>query len=226
MTVSRPLEPIRRSAGSLGDAVYQRIIDAILVGDIVPGARLVMDQLAEELDISRTPVRDALRRLEREGLLEPAGRRGYAVRAVNDADVLHVYELREAVEGFAARRVAEIGASAIDRVAAVVDECGARGSMGRRSVYDLNLRIHRAVVEAIENPALTAVFDDIWLKAKGLAIWADYLAHEVTPESVREEHLPLVTALREGPEQAFVAMRSHIRGGLRVHAGPLTPVRG
>jgi len=217
MTASRPLEPIRRNDGTLSDVVYRRIIDAILVGDMGPGARLVMDQLADELDISRTPVRDALRRLEREGLIEPVGRRGYAVRAVNDDDVLHVYEIREAIEGFAARRVAESGAVAVDRVATAIDECGDMASSGRRSVYDMNLSIHREIVLAVENPALTELFDDIWQKALGLSIWADYLAHDVAPESVRDEHLPLVAAMRKGPDDAFAAMRSHIRHGLQVH---------
>lgn len=75
-----------------------------------------MDQLASKLGISRTPVRDALLRLERENPVEPTGKRGYIVRSVTAGDIRHVHEAREAIEGFAARRVAELGASAIDHV--------------------------------------------------------------------------------------------------------------
>lgn len=80
MTVTATMKPIGRGDLTLADVAYQRISEALFSGDLEPGSRLVMDQLAEQLDISRTPVRDALARLQREGLIEPTGRRGFVVR--------------------------------------------------------------------------------------------------------------------------------------------------
>ena len=85
--------PIRREASSLADVAYRRISEALLTGQIPPGQRLVMDQLAEELHISRTPVRDALLRLQRENLIEPTGKRGFVVRVMTADDAVYLLSL-------------------------------------------------------------------------------------------------------------------------------------
>jgi len=211
------MKPIGRTGGTLADIAYERISQALLERTIEPGARLVMDQLAEQLDISRTPVRDALLRLEREGLIEPSGRRGFVVRAVSELDIVHLYEAREAVEGFAARRVAELGPQAIERVRSVVRSTAGTVMSDPRAVYDANMHIHRTVVEVVENPVLLTLFDDIWQRARGLAAFADYMAHDRTRRPIDKQHLPLVKAFEAGPDQAFVAMRDHIVAGKDVH---------
>ena len=213
------MKPIGRTGETLADIAYQRISEALLSGEIEPGSRLVMDALAEQLDISRTPVRDALLRLQREGLVAATGRRGFVVSQVSERDVVHIYEAREAVEGFASRRVAEIGESAIARVEAMVRAKADIDMSDARAVYDANMEIHRTIVEAAGNPALLDLFDSIWQRARGLATFADYLAHDTARESITESHLPLVEALRQGSDAAFNAMRSHIRDGLEVHRG-------
>lgn len=213
------LEPIGRSAGSLADEAYQRISNAMLVGTFPPGTRLVMDQLAEQLDTSRTPVRDALLRLQREGLIEPTGRRGYVVSSITTQDVEWIYEAREAVEGFAARRVAELGQDAVAMVRSAVDAADSVQSTDAGTTFDANLRIHRSLVEATGNPMLIALFDEIWQHARGRATFADYVEHTESPTSVRAEHLPLVAALEAGPDEAFNALRGHVREGRRSHLG-------
>lgn len=211
------LQPIGRPGGSLADIAYEQISRAMLSGDIKSGSRLVMDQLATELDISRTPVRDALLRLEREGLIEPSGRRGYVVREPSRDEALQLYEAREAVEGFAARRVAELGKPALDVVAAALEEAKVEDQSSSAAVYMSHLRVHRAVVEATGNDALVALFDDLWQRARGLYFFADFLAHRQAAETVYREHKPLLTAMRKGPDEAFDAMRAHIQDGLAVH---------
>lgn len=212
------LRPIQREVESLADVAYRRISEAMLTGQIPPGHRLVMDQLADQLGISRTPVRDALLRLQRENLVEPTGRRGYVVRAVAVDDAVHLYEAREAIEGFAARRVAEIGKPAIEHVRRAIVAAKGTDTDARRS-FDANMSIHRAVVEATGNPALLELFDDIWLRARGLAVFADFLAHDTEHVPVDKAHGPLLVAFRKGSDAGFVAMRDHIRAGLRVHQG-------
>lgn len=214
----KQLEPIGRVANSLADEAYQRIADAMLDGTFPPGARLVMDNLAAQLDISRTPVRDALLRLEREGLIAPSGRRGYVVSAISPHDVEWLYEAREAIEGFAARRVAERGDEAIAIVAQALDAVGPMSGTAARDAFEANLRVHRAVVEATGNPTLLALFDEVWQRARGVAVFADYIEH-AHPVDPRADHGALLAALRAGPDEAFAVMREHIRHGRHEHLG-------
>ena len=111
------LAPIDTGERSLAELAYERILTAILDGDFAPGDRLIMDRLAAELGISRTPVRDALRRMEADGLVQPATK-GFVIRSLDAADVRAMYEVREPVEGWAARvaatRAADAGSAMAD----------------------------------------------------------------------------------------------------------------
>ena len=211
------MKPIDRKATTLADSAYQPISDALLAGTIEPGSRLVMDQLAQELDISRTPVRDALLRLEREGMIEPSGRRGYVVRAVGVDDSVHLYEAREAVECFAARRAAELGAPAIAHVRAAVRAAAGTDLGDVRAVYEANLAIHRSFVEVLDNPVLLDMFDVVWQGARGLAMFGDYLAHASEQVAIDAAHESLVEALEAGPDAAEKAMCAHIAAGRTIH---------
>lgn len=211
------IRPIGRSDTTLADLAYQRISEAMLSGMLEPGSRLVMDQLAEQLDISRTPVRDALARLEREGMVEPNGRRGFMVRTLSLADTLNIYEAREAIEGFAARRVAELEGPAIDKVRTAVHATADIDMSDARATYEANMTIHRVVVEASGNPALVDMFDMLWHRARSFVAFANYMARDSSGETVEDAHLGLVYALEDGPDSAFEAMRDHIRLGRDTH---------
>ncbi len=89
---------------SLRDQVYSRLRAAILSGDLAPGAAVIETEIAASLGASRTPVREALRRLETEGMLEPRGARGTVVRELKRDEVECIFEIREALETLAARR--------------------------------------------------------------------------------------------------------------------------
>jgi len=97
-------------ANQLSEAIV-RVREMILRGDLVPGQRVAEAPLAEELGMSRTPVRQALPLLAQEGLLTERGTRGYVVRAFTARDVLDAIDIRGVLEGLAARRVAEQGAT-------------------------------------------------------------------------------------------------------------------
>lgn len=207
------MKPIGRRNMSLADVAYQRISENLLSGRLQPGARLVMDQLADELDISRTPVRDALARLELEGMVEPTGRRGFVVHIPTPRETLHIYEAREAVEGFASRRVAELGPKAIAEVRTAIRSTADVDMADAQDVYEANMKIHRAVVAAAGNAALLEMFDMTWQRARALAAFAHYLTRRDTEETIECAHLPLVDAFEEGSDAAFAAMRDHIRKG-------------
>jgi DNA-binding GntR family transcriptional regulator len=86
---------------SLREQVYARLRAAILSGDLAPGAPIIEADIAATLGASRTPVREALRRLETEGMLEPRGNRGSVVRELHLEEVVCIFEIREALETLA-----------------------------------------------------------------------------------------------------------------------------
>ncbi len=99
------LQRLRRPA-SMRERIHDRLRQAILTGDLAAGTPVIEAEIADRLGASRTPVREALRRLEAEGLLEPRGARGTVVREVRPEDVVCILEIREALESLAARRAA------------------------------------------------------------------------------------------------------------------------
>ena len=94
---------VANSSAVAADLIRQAILD----GELAAGSRLKEDELATRLDVSRTPVREALRRLEAEGLVVHEAKRGAAVRAYSAAELDDMYRLRAMLEGYAARRAAE-----------------------------------------------------------------------------------------------------------------------
>lgn len=212
------LEPIEGGRRSLADEAYDRITQAMLSGVIAPGARLVMDALAEELEISRTPVRDALRRLEQEGLIEPAGRRGFVVREIDAEEIRQTYEAREAIEGYAARLAAhrgEVAAAEVRAAIARADEIDIETPLGS---YLANRMVHRAVVEASANRILLDLFDDLWGRGQAHQIYAGCFRGGDSHATLRRKHQPIVRALRAGDaDAAEAAMTAHLREGLALH---------
>ncbi len=89
---------------SLRDQIHERLRSAIISGELEPGSPIIEADLATTLGASRTPVREALRRLESEGLVEPRGMRGSVVRELRADEIVCIYEIRELLEGLAAQR--------------------------------------------------------------------------------------------------------------------------
>ena len=127
----------------------------ILRGELAPGQRLAEVALAERLGVSRTPIRQALPALAREGLLAAAGRRGYVVRSFSPQDVLDAIETRGLLEGLAARRIAEQGLST--GLLEELRKCLAEGdailakrrfeSVDEQRYGEMNGRFHALIVE-------------------------------------------------------------------------------
>src|SRR5579875_1256952 len=85
----------------IADAVYERIRDAIFTGALPPDARLSVPALADRLGVSRSPVREAVMRLIHDRLAVEEPRRGAVIARIEPADLIHIYEVREALEGLA-----------------------------------------------------------------------------------------------------------------------------
>lgn len=106
MTGNSYLKPIK-IAQQVRNEVYEQLRQAILKNRLKPGNRLIERKIAEQLGVSRTPVREAIRMLEREGLVCHIPRSGAVVARLSDKEVLEVYRIRAVLEGLAARMAAE-----------------------------------------------------------------------------------------------------------------------
>jgi DNA-binding GntR family transcriptional regulator len=208
------IQRIDRSHSRLAGEVYDRLVDALVQGTVNPGDRLIQDRLAEELDVSRTPVRDALLRLKEEGVVEPCGRRGYVVRSLSESDVRDLYGARDAVEGHAAAIVAELGPGALDDVRAALTQATARKLRSSRESFEANRSVHRSIVKATGNAYLLNFFDAIWGRAMSALAYHDFYIHSPHDEFVAE-HESLIAEIAAGdPARARSAMIDHIDWGL------------
>ena len=207
----RGIEPDRRR---LADEVYRQVLDAVLAGALQPGERIVQERVADEINVSRTPVREALLHLEREGILVRAGASGFTVRDISGREVRDIYQAREAIEGHAARIVAERrDPAALERIRRTIEtEESIRG--GDVEVYfHANRKIHRCVVEESGNEYLLRSFDGLWNRSFSIRVFAAIA--NADPEASLHEHEALVIAMREAaPAGAAEAMIVHIRNGL------------
>ncbi len=215
VTISvRPvMAPIDTKRPSLAQQVYDSLIEAVLDRRIAPGDRLIMDQLAETLGVSRTPVRDALLRLESEGLIEATGRRGYEVRAVGDREVLELYQAREAIEGHAVVLLCA-QPDRLERVSLVESAVATAALDG--NTYTANRAIHRSFLEQCGNGLLLSAFDSLW--GASLASFAYGQMYPTTEADLVEDHRNLIEAVAAGDEEhARTVMVDHIRAGLDRH---------
>ncbi len=189
----------------LADEVHQRILDAIADGTIRSGEQLVQDALADEMTVSRTPVREALLRLEREGILEPGPKRGFLVVEYTVERVRDVYQARQAVEGFASRLVAD---QASDEAVATLDPILTAhiATADLERAFNEDRLAHRAVVATSGNTALVQLFDSLWEKVTLLRNRADSWA-----SLSDHDHAELFDAIAAGdPDRAEASMVAHI----------------
>jgi DNA-binding GntR family transcriptional regulator len=208
----------RIKSSSLADLAYERLTEALLSGELSPGDRLVQDVLALRLGISRTPLREAFQRMEREGTIRAAEGRGYVVPELTRADIGHLYEVREAVEGQAARLVAARAAASVDDIEATLARLSATAGPSGQDAFQANRLAHRAVVEAAGNPLLLELFDDLWGRGVTFQAWGDYYASVEADIDLVTDHADVLAALRSGdPDRAAAVMVAHVREGLTRH---------
>ena len=140
---------------TLSDEVYERLRDEIVKGLIRPNERLVEVDLAERLGVSRTPVRESLKRLSADGLIH-GGRHHLVVREHAPAEIREIYESRAALEGFAARLAAQRASQdELDRIASFHERDVTKLVRSpREHIVDVNDGFHDAIIAAAANDRL------------------------------------------------------------------------
>jgi DNA-binding GntR family transcriptional regulator len=203
--VSRVLQP-----ASLADKAYLAIRELIVSLELAPAAVIDERDLMERLDIGRTPVREALRRLAQERLVEVFPRRGMFVTGVDVRELARLSEVRVVLEPEAAR-LAALRATDEDRVAiaGLLDELDG-GSADDRELMSLDERIHRTIYQAARNDLLEATLEQYY--ALALRIWMIALDRHHELEDAVQEHRSLLEAIRDGDRKlAAETMRSHVQ---------------
>jgi DNA-binding GntR family transcriptional regulator len=150
-----------RAHPSLQEKVYDHLKGAILAGEIRPGERLLEVRLAASLGVSRVPVREAIRKLERDGLVVAFPRRGVYASSLSPRDVDEVYAVRAVLEGLAARLAAEQrGEAHLARLDAIVAEMGAQAERGDSAgLFATGRDFHQVVLEAAGSAKLAVHMD-------------------------------------------------------------------
>ena len=215
-------EPHAPRHGSRSEHVYRRLRDAIRQGEFKSGHRVMEIEVAQWLNVSRTPVRDAIRRLESEGMLEHAPRNGLVVATLDRQAVMELYVMRETLEGTAARLCARHASDMeiLDLLELVERERQLEGDFEGLARH--NRRFHEAIHRGAHNryleKSLAAVNDSMGLLGTPLML----LPHRA--QTAAAEHAQIVeTIQRRDPDAAEEAARKHVRAAQRERLKRLFP---
>jgi DNA-binding GntR family transcriptional regulator len=155
---------------ALHEQVTQRLRQMLVEGWIVPGSKLNERELCETLSVSRTPLREAIKTLAAEGLVELLPNRGAIAVELNEADILHTFEVMAGLEGLSGELAAQrISASELAEIKAMHYEMMAAYTRRDLSAYyRLNAAIHRAINTAARNPVLSTTYNQVNARLQAL----------------------------------------------------------
>ena len=208
-------QPSQAAAGDgvlIADRAYVAMRDLIVTLELPPGAALREDELMRSLALGRTPLREAVKRLALEGLVEVRPRSGTYVTAIEASDIVHIAEVRAELEAQAARLAAKrmdaarrVGAATLDGELRVIE-----GTVGIDAYMRLDERVHRFVWEAAGNPYLLDALERLW--ALSLRIWHLVLDRVAAlPAAVHEQRALLEALVLGDPRRAGARMREHVQ---------------
>ena len=215
--VPRPKAPRSGSSNALNEGlpsselVYRRLKDDIISGELPPGSRLIELGIAADFGVSRTPVREALKRLAAENLVLADPARGVVVHAPDAGEIEDVFVVREALDGLAARLAAHrITPSELSRLRLIVDSMRQAVANDRREqIVVANGRFHDVIYSAAGNPMLARVASDLRDFVRRFSTLP--FASPDRVEDVLAEHEAILAALlAHDPEAAELASNGHL----------------
>lgn len=204
---------------SQGEVAYAMMLTALRDGQFKPGDRLREVEVAEQLSLSRTPIREALRKLESDGIVEHRPRIGAVIRKLTQPEVVELYEMRLVLERTAAQMAAKhAGAAELDALADLNAEIGAAAD-DPQAASTLNQRFHRSIYLATRNRFLLESARA--LNNALLLLGPTTLADKARIEVVVAQHAEIIAALRSGDataagEAAEIHLQTSLRHRLKV----------
>jgi len=194
------------------DTVYESVKIAILDNTLKAGSRLVESSIAAELGVSNTPVREALTRLEREGLVTILPHRGAVVSSFAIEDILEIGEVRELIEAHAIRKAVERRTpEVLAQLQAILDECAPLvEAFDLRSLNRLDVEFHRLIVRASGNRRLIHIFDMLHDQFQVVRWRLAYLRSR--PQTTYQQHQQILALFATGDAvEAERHLRRHIQ---------------
>jgi DNA-binding GntR family transcriptional regulator len=206
----------RQSEQPLGDYVHQEVKRSILDGVYRAGERIRESDITAQLGVSRTPVREAFRRLQSDGLLKFEPQRGVVVAELDRQEVAELYAMRQFMEGFAARLAAQHATdSEIQAMEYILDQTKIINDK-IHEFNQINWELHNAIYAAAHNRFLIRSFEAL-SDSMSLLQGAKYIPPG-RPTKLYEEHRKIVEAIkRRDPDAADAAAQSHVRQAFLLH---------
>ena len=207
----RPLQKVQlHSLRSVVDIAYETLKQAILAGQFEPGDRLIEHKLASQLGISKTPVRDALGRLEKEGLVVNVPFRGAVVRELSMEDAVEIFEIRQALDAMliraASERLTDRDLAEIEELLDDADKALAAGD--RATAAELGARYHHIVQQHARRDRVVSILRNLEDQVKLFRIVSERVVGRLEKSS--HEHRRVLDALkRRDPAAAEKAIRAH-----------------
>lgn len=196
----------------LREVIFKTLREAIIVGELKPGERLMEVQLAEKMGVSRTPVREAIRKLELEGLVTMIPRRGAHVADLSPKDIIDVLEVRGALDGLATAlssvRMKEEQIKELKQVnkqfAAYVEKENLQGTIKK------DVEFHEIIYRSSGNDKLIQIISNLREQVHRFRVV--YLKDYSSPKDIAREHLEIIDAISSrDPDAALNAAKRHIK---------------
>ncbi|CAL78963.1 putative transcriptional regulatory protein, GntR family [Bradyrhizobium sp. ORS 278] len=203
-----------RDETSLHDEILARLRDYIVEGHVADGGRLSERQLCEMLGVSRTPLREALKVLAAEGLVELLPNRGARVRPLSAADIRELFDLMGGLEGLAGRLACEkIADEAIAKIEQYHhDMYGFYMRQDMQGYFRMNQLIHRAIVNAAGNATLQSTYESLAGRIRRVRFSANFARRrERWSEAMREHELILDALRRRAGSELSDILFQHLR---------------
>ncbi|WP_375259195.1 GntR family transcriptional regulator [Citreimonas sp.] len=221
-----------QTRGNLRQTTYHAVKMLIVTGQLPPGSRVTEADLTQRLKVSRTPIREALSRLETDGFVQPRSKNGYSVMRIDTATVNEAFDVRDLLESEATRLATRcIDDAGRAELHMILDECDALAALENRTMRDalremqIGIDLHRIIARLSGNRLLYNLLDGVLDRCQAY-VWLDVSRLDSFP-AARKEHREIVTALCAGDEESAVAFtRSHIAAARRNILGVLEMRKG
>jgi len=206
-----PMKAIKNPP-NLKEAVYQRLKESIIRGEISAGSKLVETQISQKLGVSRTPLREAINRLQQEGLLETYPRRGTFVRKQSVSEILESLEIREVLEGLAARLAARHATpDIIQKMKSCFVDFSAKNVENSIETYAVqNVRFHHLIIQASQNRRLITLIRNLYDMMDMVRLHTIVLPGRA--KKSLDEHWGIIRLIeKKKPDMAEKHLRAHVR---------------
>ena len=196
---------------NLAEQVKKAIVSDIASGKLKPGERIIQEQIAQVLGVSRQPVQQALLLLKNQGVLRDAAGRGLIVTSLDPQQVRHMYEIRAVIEGLAFRKAAENNSDRAKKLGPALIQNG-RKSVKSRSVAQMiaaDIKFHDFIYSLSANPLIAPAMQVQWTNTQ--RVMGEVLMRDETPRDIWDQHEALLAAVMAGDAVLAETMaRQHI----------------